>query len=146
MPKYHARAKAIGAIKTELGIKHTEATLVLDDPRCEILCHYIAARGLSTYAQAVAAAEAPENQLLCGRCGWTVAMKCPDCPGCGCYTGQCTNPRHDEYDSYTDDSEYGCPECGADGQGTYGCSCFNPAICPECGADNGGAYHCDCFA
>jgi len=36
-----------------------------------------------------------------------------------------------------------CPECGGDDpQGTYGCSCWNPAACSECGDRNG---DCDCW-
>ena len=35
-----------------------------------------------------------------------------------------------------------CPECGADsGQGTYGCSCWDPSACSECG-DNSGTCGC----
>lgn len=39
----------------------------------------------------------PANQVLCEECGWTVAMICPECPGCGCYNAVCSGWRHEEY-------------------------------------------------
>lgn len=143
MPKYHARAKALRAIKTGLDIKHAEAIAVLDDPRCEELCYYMANWGLTTYAAAVAMVEDPFRQVLCEKCGWTKGMACPDCKdGCGCNT-ECSNWRHIQY-TY-DEDEHGCIECGGDDGQTYGCSCFDPTRCPECGASSQG-YGCDCRA
>jgi hypothetical protein len=42
-----------------------------------------------------------------------------------------------------DDWDTVCGECGGElrGQGTYGCSCWNPTACGECGDEFG---HCDC--
>ncbi|MCD0445825.1 hypothetical protein LO763_19640 [Glycomyces sp. A-F 0318] len=122
MPEYHARATALRAIKQQLNITHTEAVAVLDDPRCEALCAYIDAYDLATYADAVAVLEDPRNQVLCENCGWTNSMACPECPGCGCYTGQCTGWRHAEYDTESGADDAHCFECGADRNG-YGCDC-----------------------
>lgn len=47
---------------------------------------------------------------LCDICGWTIGMVCPECPGCGCYTGRCTGWRHSEYahdDDFEDDVDDG---------------------------------------
>lgn len=144
MPIYHARSKALRAIKTELSLKHTEAVRVLDDPRCERLCYYINMWSLTTYAEAVAMVEDPVNQILCDKCGWTKGMACPDCAsGCGCNV-ECSGWRHNKFDGELDDDEGGCPECGADDGTTYGCDCFNPtpSHCRECGASWN--YDCAC--
>lgn len=37
------------------------------------------------------------GDLMCTACGWTFSMICPECPGCGCYNGQCTGWRHGDY-------------------------------------------------
>jgi hypothetical protein len=124
VPKNHARATAIRTIKRQLGIKHTEAIAVLDDPRCDDLCYYIEANELATYAEAVAVLEHPNNQILCEDCGWTVGMICPECPGgCGCYNGRCSGWRHSEYGDEPDPDSTDCPECGASDLGGYGCDC-----------------------
>jgi hypothetical protein len=58
------------------------------------------------------------NEVACETCGWTNAMLCPECPGCGCYNDQCSGWRHEEY--MTDDEraelceQERCEECGAD--------------------------------
>jgi hypothetical protein len=43
-----------------------------------------------------------------------------------------------------DDWDDTCDECGGElrGQGTYGCSCWNPMACDECGDPDG---RCDCW-
>jgi hypothetical protein len=67
-----------------------------------------------TWAEAEDFYDDPANQLLCEKCGWLVGMICPECPGCGCYNGECTGWRHGE--DMTDDeaAEEICDECGAD--------------------------------
>jgi len=82
------------------------------------------------FAEAEAFYDDPANEMLCETCGWTMGMICPECPGCGCYTGSCTGWRHHEYrdpdmDGLDDDPD-ACPECGAGGRGDpYGeCVCF----------------------
>jgi hypothetical protein len=50
-----------------------------------------------TFEEASAWYDDPANQLLCGTCGWTLGMICPECAkGCGCETS-CTGWRHAEY-------------------------------------------------
>jgi hypothetical protein len=58
----------------------------------------------------------PANQESCEVCGWTYGMLCPECPGCGCYTGRCSGWRHAEY-SYGDDDDFDdpCFICGEPG-------------------------------
>ncbi|MDJ0344275.1 hypothetical protein QMK19_29130 [Streptomyces sp. H10-C2] len=71
----------------------------------------------------------PRNKLLCEKCGWTNAMVCPECPGCGCYNDQCSGWRHHEYadEPDDDDPDHGiyCRECGAGSCSPYDeCTCF----------------------
>lgn len=67
------------------------------------------------------------DELLCKKCGWTVSMICPECPGCGCYNGRCSGWRHEEYMSDDErserDDERGCPECGAGSNGNPYAEC-----------------------
>lgn len=92
-----------------------------------------------TYAEAEAWLDDPANQVMCEVCGWTNGMACPECPGCGCYSGRCTGWRHREADAGLEPEEGSyCTECGANSR--YECSC---APCPECGAD-GYHYVCNC--
>jgi hypothetical protein len=82
-----------------------------------------------SWEEAEAAYDDPANQLLCETCGWTLGMICPECPGCGCYTGQCSGWRHREYSSDDEQDERRedecCEECGADvSLGSYDeCAC-----------------------
>lgn len=87
------------------------------------------------YGEAEAIVTDPANQLLCGTCGWTVGMVCPECPkGCGCESG-CRGWRHREY-MHPDDlaeleaAEAECPECGGDTRTGYDCDCddYRPAV------------------
>lgn len=52
--------------------------------------------------------EKTANDILCGTCGWTYGMICPECPGCGCCNGQCSEWRHEEDSDWSDwdDEEY----------------------------------------
>ncbi len=107
MPRNHARKKALSEIKAERGVTHTEAIAILDAPRD------------------------PGDELLCATCGWTLAMICPECPGCGCYNGHCSGWRHQEYmcdDELREQAEdEACRECGAGGPGgnPYAeCACY----------------------
>ncbi|MEV0236800.1 hypothetical protein [Nonomuraea sp. NPDC050786] len=81
-----------------------------------------------TPAEAVAIMTDPANQVACEKCGWTNGMLCPECPGCGCYDGQCSGWRHREY-MHPDDvaeleaAEAECPECGGDTRSGYDCHC-----------------------
>lgn len=132
MPKMHARKKQIAELKEQLCVKHTDAIKILGDERAELICELIEEYAdLNTYAETVAYIEtSPRFQILCEKCGWTLAMICPECPGCGCYNGQCSGWRHAEY-AFEDDDEHddpnACPECGAGGGGDpYGeCYCYD---------------------
>jgi hypothetical protein len=77
-----------------------------------------------TWAEAEAWYDDPANELLCGTCGWSRGMVCPECTrGCGCEVG-CSGWRHSEWgqvDDDADDEAGGCPECGADHE--YRCVC-----------------------
>jgi hypothetical protein len=139
MPKDHARKKALASLKEELGIKHADAIALLDHPDpderqtlAEYLAEYI---DINTYAEAVAylEQERPLNELLCEKCGWTVRMVCPECPGCGCYNGRCSGWRHSEYQDemdaatgdYDPDSGIYCEDCGAGSSSPYDdCTCY----------------------
>lgn len=132
MPKNHARKNQLTAIKDELGVKHADAIALLDHPvpdDRDILAGLIYTYdGIDTYKAAVTFLEQerndPANQLLCETCGWTVGMVCPECPGCGCYNGQCTGWRHLEY-MHEDERRdyYACDECGGDTRNHYSCTC-----------------------
>lgn len=80
------------------------------------------------YTGAEAVVTDPANQVLCRKCGWTVSMVCPECPGCGCYDHQCSGWRHREF-MHDDDraeieaAEAECPECGGDTRSGYDCDC-----------------------
>jgi hypothetical protein len=82
-----------------------------------------------TFAAAEAEYDDPRNQVMCDVCGWTFGMVCPECPGCGCYNGQCSGWRHseyrDEYDPDDPDRDRGiCGECGYETNAAgYGCAC-----------------------
>jgi hypothetical protein len=136
MPKNHARKKALANLKAELGIKHTCAIALLDHPdrdEQDTLVEYLETYfDINTYQEAVdylrRQQNDPRNQTMCERCGWTNGMVCPECPGCGCYNGQCSGWRHHEFadDEDSDYDPYGCEECGAGGgNDPYGeCACY----------------------
>ncbi|MFR9675763.1 hypothetical protein [Streptomyces sp. TR02-1] len=101
MPKQHARKKQLAAIKAECGVKHHEAAKILDEldaeemnEVCEALREY---EDITTLDEALAFVRDPRRQVMCDVCGWTWGMVCPECPGCGCYSGECTGWRHHEY-------------------------------------------------
>jgi hypothetical protein len=132
MPKNHARKNQLAALKDELGVKHTDAIALLDHPepedRATLAGLIYTYEGIDTYKDAVAYLEQerndPANQLLCETCGWTVGMVCPECPGCGCYNGQCSGWRHNEYmDEEQRAEQYACEECGGDTRSPYSCQC-----------------------
>jgi hypothetical protein len=82
-----------------------------------------------TYEEAEAWFDDPASQVMCGTCGWTSGMACPECPGCGCYYGCCSGWRHQEYMHEDELAELRederCEECGADlSMGSYDeCHC-----------------------
>lgn len=123
MPKMHKRKTALADLKDELDIKHTDAVALLDHPDEEeqdTLVEYLKMYAdIKTYKQAVdhlrSEQNDPRNKIMCTKCGWTYGMVCPECPGCGCYSGQCSGWRHHEYDEPDPDDDGGCPECGAGG-------------------------------
>lgn len=80
------------------------------------------------YSEAEAVVTDPANEVICHTCGWTAAMVCPECPGCGCYNHRCTGWRHREYMHPHDLAELEAAE----------------AECPECGGDTRTGYDCDC--
>ncbi|MFB8023939.1 hypothetical protein ACFC36_35800 [Streptomyces rubiginosohelvolus] len=137
MPKNHARKNQLAAIKDSYGVKHTDAIALLDHPdddeRHTMMGYLAEYLDISTYADALAFLRQeqadPRNQVMCETCGWTFGMVCPECPGCGCYNGQCSGWRHHEYAEPDFDSDYdpnACQECGAGGGGDpYGeCCCY----------------------
>jgi hypothetical protein len=140
MPKNHARKKQLAELKDELGIKHACAIALLDhgDPdETQQLIEYLETYvDINTYKEAVdylrQEQNDPRNKVMCGTCGWTYGMVCPECPGCGCYGGQCSGWRHHEYDEPDyDDPDYGvyCRECGAGSSSPYDeCTCFEDDI------------------
>jgi len=75
-----------------------------------------------TWEEAEDVYDDPRNQLLCDKCGWTVGMVCPECPGCGCYSGRCSGWRHREFDPEEYGGEEWCGECGATDD--YQCNCY----------------------
>jgi hypothetical protein len=81
-----------------------------------------------TYMQAEAFVTDPANEVFCEKCGWTNAMVCPECPGCGCYDHECRGWRHREF-MHPDElaeierAEAECPECGGDTRTGYDCNC-----------------------
>lgn len=139
MPKNHARKRALGDIKDELGIKHADAVALLDHPDSdeqETLFEFLATYAdINTYPEALdylrKQQNDPANKVMCTTCGWTYGMVCPECAkGCGCEY-ECTGWRHAEMRAATgdydeDEDSYGCPECGAGGGGDpYGeCVCY----------------------
>jgi hypothetical protein len=136
MPKNHARKKAIAHLKAELDIKHACAAALLDHPDSDerewLVAYLETYYDINTYREAVdylrQQQNDPRNQLLCEKCGWTNGMVCPECPGCGCYSNQCSGWRHREYaDDDPDYDQNACPECGAGGgNDPYGeCCCYD---------------------
>jgi hypothetical protein len=132
MPKNHARKNQLAALKDQLGVKHADAIALLDHPDPDdrvLLCEYLDTYAdITTYKDAVAFLEQerndPANELLCEKCGWTVGMVCPECPGCGCYNLTCTGWRHREYWTAEEEADfYECPECGGDTRNHYDCTC-----------------------
>ena len=129
MPKNHAHKKTLNEIKHDLNIKHTCAIALLahpDEDEQDLLIDYLESfSDIRTYKQAVEhlrlVKDDPRHQTLCQTCGWAVSMICPECPGCGCYNGQCSGWRHHEYaqDDESQDSSScdECDECGAGGSG-----------------------------
>lgn len=91
--------------------------------------HQVMAEDELTWDEVQAVYDDPATQLLCEKCGWTVGMVCPQCPGCGCYNGRCSGWRHQEYLSGDERDELSeaqrCDECGADTSlGSYDvCAC-----------------------
>jgi hypothetical protein len=121
VPKDHARKSALAEIKSDLGVRHSVAIDILDHPEREAVYAVFEEYDVKTVPEALAVLNAPENQLLCGICGWTNGMVCPECAkGCGCET-RCSGWRHSEYGPEDDDPQtQECPGCGADiGEGSY---------------------------
>lgn len=101
----------------------------VDAPEAVEAIKEIAREHGTSYDAAEAWYDAPENQVMCEDCGWTFAMVCPECAGCGC-DHSCTGWRHRDYGLDDDDDdvdryETDCPECGGsyDSRTGYGCAC-----------------------
>jgi hypothetical protein len=106
MPRSHKRSQDVAALLAAVApvqLKRHDALKILADEQMELLVDAINRfAGVTTYATAAHVVKTePCYQLLCETCGWTLDMICPECPGCGCYNGQCTGYRHVEYS--TDD-------------------------------------------
>lgn len=139
MPKNHARKNALAAIKADHGVPHHEAIAILDDPRSESILELMDTyEDVNSRAEAVAVLEDPRNEVMCEKCGWTNGMVCPECPGCGCYNGQCSGWRHHEYmdQDEREAAAYHECDCGFAGHEDH---------CCECGmVGNEMVYHCVC--
>lgn len=129
MPTQHARKKAIRSAQSDYGVTYTEAAAILDDPRSEAICDVLDSGEATTREEAIAVLDDPLSRIICDRCHWVLAWICPECPGCGCYSGQCTGWRHTELAGHPGDDEPAepeeCEECGADvSLGSYDeCAC-----------------------
>lgn len=128
MPTDHARKKTVRRIQRTYGVSYTDAVAIERDPRMEAICDVLSSADVRTHAGALAVLDDPLNQTLCEECGWIVAWVCPECPGCGCYSGQCSGWRHAEVSAmYGDDDPeeaMGCDECGSGSGGPYDeCMC-----------------------
>lgn len=129
MPRINRKRKAyIRSIMSAHYVKYDEALRIADDPDPAWVRELMDANDWS-YDEVVAWREDPRNKSMCDRCDWTFGMICPECPGCGCYNGQCSGWRHQEYAHDDDDhyEDYGCCECGAGSGGDpYGeCTCYD---------------------
>jgi hypothetical protein len=126
MPEDKARKHAIRDRMAATGERYTAAARALDAPYRPGLISVSERMQESggTYAEAVAFLEDPANGLLCEICGWTNAMACPECAGCGCDT-RCTGWRHAEFRHDDDPDPNACEECGATSY--YDCNCYDYA-------------------
>lgn len=109
----HKRAQEVAALAEAVQpvrLKRHDALKILADERMPQLMDAINRfAGVTTYASAVRVVTTePCYQLLCETCGWTLDMICPECPGCGCHSHECTGWRHREFagDSSDDDDGY----------------------------------------
>ncbi|MGW8357693.1 hypothetical protein [Streptomyces wedmorensis] len=140
MPKNHARKKALADLKAELGIKHSCAIALMDhddSDEAQLLVEYLETYSdINTYREAVDCLTAQKsdvrNQIMCDKCDWTYGMICPECPGCGCYNGECSGWRHWEYQAQMDAAT-----------GEY--DAYNGDGCYECGAGQGGSPYEECI-
>lgn len=129
MTNDHARKESIREIMKATGTKRRQAAALLDqqdrDER-EGTIVAIMNENDCTREGAIAILDDPRNEIMCEKCGWTYGMVCPECPGCGCYNGQCSGWRHHEYaDDEYDDQDGRCPDCGGElgVDPRYGCDC-----------------------
>ncbi|WP_329433227.1 hypothetical protein OG564_10835 [Streptomyces sp. NBC_01280] len=101
MTSNHGRKGDLAALQRDAGIKRHVAIEVfaIEDPeiRQDVTDVLVADDRLKTVDDALAYLEDPNHKLLSRECGWTVAMICPECPGCGCYSGECSGYRHREF-------------------------------------------------
>lgn len=107
MTANHARANAVARLQEAVApvrLKRHDALKILADERRDVLVDIINEyAGVTTYSDAVHIIDTdPRYRTLCERCGWTLAMICPECPeGCGCAT-DCTGWRHANYSDLDD--------------------------------------------
>lgn len=120
MPRSRKRSLDVAALRDmvkPVQLKRHDALKILADERTELLVDAINSfEGVTTYSAALhVVTTEPCYQLLCETCGWTLDMICPECPGCGCYSGECDGWRHrnfagddlaEEEDDYDDDYVY----------------------------------------
>ncbi|MET7363162.1 hypothetical protein ABZS76_32660 [Streptomyces sp. NPDC005562] len=109
---HHALANDIKALRERVAparLKRHDAMKILTDEHQDLLVDAINTfQGVYSYAAAKAVVDTePRYQLLCKRCGWTLAMICPECPqGCGCESG-CSGWRHGGFvEEELDDVQY----------------------------------------
>jgi len=119
----HAFAAAVRLRMAHAGEDEATATTAVEAIRDRALGDGV------TFAEAQAEYDDPRNEILCEKCGWTVGMVCPECPGCGCYNGSCSGWRHEEFMHEDERREREqlrneCPECGGDMQNHYDCRCW----------------------
>jgi hypothetical protein len=130
-----ARTVVLERASVEQGLRHAEriarrvALGEVDAPEVVAAIQEIAAEHCTSYDDAEAWYDAPENQVMCEDCGWTFAMVCPECAGCGC-DHTCSGWRHRDYGQDPEDDDpdpvyYDCPECGGQYEAStgYGCAC-----------------------
>lgn len=110
MTANHARANDVARLQDAVApvrLKRHDALKILADEQQELLVDAINRfADVTTYAVARQVVDTePCYKLLCETCGWTLDMICPECPGCGCYSGECDGWRHGNY--VDDISEHG---------------------------------------
>lgn len=115
MPRSRKRSLDVAALNgmvEPVRLKRHDALKILADERTDLLVDAVNRfEGVTTYAAALhVITTEPCYQLLCEKCGWTLDMICPECPGCGCYSDECDGWRHRNFAGDDLDDEDGYDE------------------------------------